>query len=319
VLGLELAHAVDDSRLGVCGSRRRLLVTTLQVAGPGVHQYGVQSGSAHVDTPLPPWLRWVGEHELRAAAVAVGMPHLDAHIDDVVGFLTSTEAQAWPHPACDSGAALAVPQRRRDSALKFGARNGNNVPGKHPWDWSYHLPLRQSADLGRLFAPHVIVDSLQDDVRTWDWSGLLPVLESSRALRHRMRAAAGLEDVGVRTDADVLALLVAAHKDRNRVKHDSHVSNQLRSEIVERYLRIALLCGASEDDPCVRELPFLRDRSRADQQVYEKEVQVLSAAHTHSAKWFQVLRKCGSGTFGCVFQVRVKAHCAWWDACPPPP
>ncbi len=308
VLGLQV-QGLDPVRAAEGEGARpgRLLVTTQQMPGPGVSEYGLgeadPSAPLAQPLPLPPWLRWVAVDEMRAGAVAAGLPHLVTHLDALVAFLMSKEAQPWPHPACHGDQPLMVPQRRRDATLNFSARNDNNAPGKHPADWDYQLPVALPADLGRLFAPHVIVDSLKNDVLTWDWSGLLPVLENSANLRGRMRTCTAALDPKACTDGGVVEMLVAARKNRNLVKHDDHVPNHLRAEVVERYLTIALLCEASEDHRCVRKLPVLRDRNRADRQVHKEEVQVLRSAHTHSAKWFQVLHKCGSGTFGCVFKV----------------
>jgi hypothetical protein len=221
------------------------------------------------------------------------LPHLVAHINGVVEYLTSQGA-AWEHPAWGPGAALLVPPRRRDSALRLATRDSP------PSQWRHTIPCAVPADLGRLFASQVIVGSLRDDVTTWDWSPLLPALRAMGALRAGMHVAA-LERPEDRTDPAVASLVDCAREDRNFVKHDNGVTDQRRAQIVERYLHLALLCGAQEDDPCVWDAPRRRDTNRGDRQLRKDEARVLGEAH--SANHFRVHGTCGSGSFGCVFKV----------------
>jgi hypothetical protein len=67
-----------------------------------------------------------------------------------------------------------VPPRRRDDHSKY--RNLARNKGKPLAQWGYEAS--EPADVGRLFVADNVVAHVKSDLWTWDWSAMLPVLES---------------------------------------------------------------------------------------------------------------------------------------------
>jgi hypothetical protein len=118
--------------------------------------------------------------------------------------------------------------------------------------WQYEVTSQ--AQIGRLLCADIV--NVSDSVHEWDWSTLLPVLQSVKQLRRRMCMDHLPGDR--RTDTELMGLLAAARKARNDyLGHFSNVmSNAERVRAVWVFMRVALACRADEDR-CVSEASLL--------------------------------------------------------------
>ncbi len=87
-----------------------------------------------------------------------------------------TPTPGSPHlfPGCE----VRVPPRRRDDQARY--KNLVRNKGRPPAVWGYDAS--EPADVGRLFVADNVVTHVKSDVWTWDWSAMLPVLESVQVL-----------------------------------------------------------------------------------------------------------------------------------------
>ncbi len=88
-----------------CG---QVVVSNRVVVGHGVASYDASCGD----------LIWLPVEELVLRARGVGQ-YLAAHVEELVAYLQSAEAQASGELAGEDGTSIRVPPRRRDDALRF--------------------------------------------------------------------------------------------------------------------------------------------------------------------------------------------------------